>query len=1394
MVPNFAGSHESLRLLPSWSHSQGERRTRQVFVHELTDCQSVHACRGNMSQGKDLDSLGSWNPMEEDFTSPTFNSYDRGPGANFPNGLSPASRNGGDSDRSQSENISLYVSGIPLEMEADGVKHFFGQVATPVSVRIMSTKSYENGSTYCFVDMASVRDADAVMREFDQKPCGRFKLTVRPSNRKPGESRPSREPQKVSLYATQGQSQRNYSSSDSGSQKDVRSPQPAIRTLENRYGKSSSPAVVDRDPRGRRLSGGADSPPPLDGDRPTVKRSNSSGRLDTAGYEPGSFSNKYSQFKGSMAGGRERSPHTQAAVPESSTRRQSSPSPQNGPGVRRSYSQSSVPDRQPSGEFNRGSFIDRGCGRDGQVSPPKPVSQRPASFDQPGQTTAAGLRTSPSVPERRGGDRTPQGSYTNGTREELGDSRQKPGTPQHLGSPEKPRDRATSPERPALPCLLCGQQGKSRCGRCKKPYCGKECQRKHWPEHKNHCKPVEQSEDILSGFENFDVSAGEDVKERMDHLMALSGMHMPTATPPQQQRTSPSPQQQRTSPSPQQQRTSPSPQQQHTSPSPQPSPQQAAPPPELAVANMERSKLPMGETVKVSVTEVVSPEDISVHIVHHETILKLAELMGHMVQTYEGTTNEGNNAYHPQAGELCAAKFSDGGWYRASVDGVNPDGTLAVTYVDFGNSESISASRVRKLNPGMAKLPLLAVKCSLLALAGKGGSVWNPEVVNFLKTNIVNKECNVTMKEEQGGTALVDMVVIDTGKSVAEMVVESGLFVPCQKPPPPPQDPQEDFGFLVTHIDSPASFYGQVGLGADMKSVAEDLGKKMELIAGLPEAISQSNKQEPYMPQVGELCCALWETDRMWYRAEVVQVVSESQLKVFFLDYGNTEAVTTANTRPIPDSFTQCPALALHCKLAGVSPVNSDSWSQQATGVFKDLTKDKLIMGTPVRREGDVLSVELKDFATGVRVSEEMVQAGAAVVSTDQPKQASRPPALTPASAERPSSVSPGVSSRSPSSQPRLRSPSPPVQPSPVKTPQSVTRSPQGGPQLHSSAPSTQLPELQPRPQSRPGSAQKGRVQKMARVKPPTSGRFDVLLKCVRSPGLFFCQLTEPSGVHELQMLINEITHHCQGLPMDPSYIPDIGEICCVNSPDGKTWLRAEVQEHRVSNKVQIECADIGKQVQVSQARLRPALPQHTELPLQVFQASLAGVEPIGEWSRDATALMSRYVDNQRLTAKVVGQEGDRYLLNLWDCASGQECSLSTMLCEEGWANKIMPQSPEGTPPPRRKQPQKSSQPPTPLQNGHSGGHPSPVEGMRIPNGGVHHTTPPAAAVGTAGGVQRVDHAAPPVAAVGTAGGSDLVSIPRSEWQEMRALMAQQQRQLARVCTLLEQLVCEKRS
>ncbi len=35
---------------------------------------------------------------------------------------------------------------------------------------------------------------------------------------------------------------------------------------------------------------------------------------------------------------------------------------------------------------------------------------------------------------------------------------------------------------------ICGKNGDMRCGRCKKSYCSKECQRADWPNHKSSCK------------------------------------------------------------------------------------------------------------------------------------------------------------------------------------------------------------------------------------------------------------------------------------------------------------------------------------------------------------------------------------------------------------------------------------------------------------------------------------------------------------------------------------------------------------------------------------------------------------------------------------------------------------------------------------------------------------------------------------------------------------------------------------------------------------------------------------------------------------------------------------------------------------------------------------------
>ena len=42
-------------------------------------------------------------------------------------------------------------------------------------------------------------------------------------------------------------------------------------------------------------------------------------------------------------------------------------------------------------------------------------------------------------------------------------------------------------------------------------------------------------------------------------------------------------------------------------------------------------------------------------------------------------------AYKPKRGELCAAKFVDGEWYRAKVEKVKGANVVSVLYIDFGN-------------------------------------------------------------------------------------------------------------------------------------------------------------------------------------------------------------------------------------------------------------------------------------------------------------------------------------------------------------------------------------------------------------------------------------------------------------------------------------------------------------------------------------------------------------------------------------------------------------------------------------------------------------------------------------------------------------------------------------
>ena len=118
------------------------------------------------------------------------------------------------------------------------------------------------------------------------------------------------------------------------------------------------------------------------------------------------------------------------------------------------------------------------------------------------------------------------------------------------------------------------------------------------------------------------------------------------------------------------------------------------------------------ERASVVVTDVRSFYDISVQMAREPRVEWIAAtLRGASLDASTATLLGGPAA----KGSLVAAKFSaDGQWYRARVDhSPTADGGARVTFVDFGNSEAVPASSLRRLPAELAATPPQALVAKL---------------------------------------------------------------------------------------------------------------------------------------------------------------------------------------------------------------------------------------------------------------------------------------------------------------------------------------------------------------------------------------------------------------------------------------------------------------------------------------------------------------------------------------------------------------------------------------------------------------------------------------------------------------------------------------------------------
>ena len=198
-----------------------------------------------------------------------------------------------------------------------------------------------------------------------------------------------------------------------------------------------------------------------------------------------------------------------------------------------------------------------------------------------------------------------------------------------------------------------------------------------------------------------------------------------------------------------------------------------------------------------------------------------------MYEMYHQGTPPGFVTTPLQVGDVIAALFSeDETWYRASVSCVNPDGSVSVMFIDYGNSETISKTdigqRVRYLGKELLRYPVMrGVVCSLSRVSTDGKRYsWTPRAHEAFVRYVVEKEFRArlssdsepykTILEEKSGsihTWLAREKLVKTSETEPEVVQDDFYELEVEA--------GTSCDVYVTAVVNPEQFFVQQAANAD---------------------------------------------------------------------------------------------------------------------------------------------------------------------------------------------------------------------------------------------------------------------------------------------------------------------------------------------------------------------------------------------------------------------------------------------------------------------------------------------------------------------------------------------------------------------------------------------------